>query len=87
MVREFVELVGPWAETEDPWEAEKVFLKLVEDRSPEDEARARWVHNREQAAVFTQPDRIRRFMETAIRVGLEEVTAYVNGGYCRMPCT
>ena len=87
MVRDFVELVGPWAETEDQWEAEKVFLKLVKDRSPEDEARERWATNRERAAIYTRPDRTDRFIETAMRVGLEEVTAFVNGGYCKMPCT
>jgi hypothetical protein len=87
VVREFSELVGPWAETEDAWEAEKVFLKLVGDRSPEDEAREVWVRNRAQAAVFIDQERTARFIDTALRVGLEEVTAFVNGGYCKMPCT
>ncbi len=87
MVREFAELVAPWAETEDSWEAEKVFLELVGNRSPEDEAREVWAKNREKAAVFIHPDRTTRFIDTALRVGLEEVTAFVNGGYCKIPCT
>jgi hypothetical protein len=87
LVRSYLDMVGPWAETEDPWEAEKVFLRLVKDTSPELDARAIWVENRDLALEYLDPERRDVFVETAVRMGMEEIQSYVNGGYCKMPCT
>ena len=87
MVRNFVDMVGPVAETEDPWEAEKVFLKLIQDHRPEAEAQQRWLENRENASGFVDEIQTQKFVDEAVKLGLEEITAYVNGGYCNMPCT
>ena len=87
MVREFLDLVGPWAQTSDPWESEKVFLKLVHDTRPEDEARAIWLENRERALPYLDESRFETFIDKAIETGLEEVQAYVNGGYCKLSCS
>lgn len=86
LVSTFLDLVGPWAETEDPWEAERVFLNLRRDDTPEDEARRRWQRNRALAEPFLGPDRVDAFLDTAVTTGVAEITAYVNGGYCRFPC-
>ena len=75
------------AEKEDPWEAEKVFLQLVGNKQPEAEARRYWLENRHQASRFGTTERTEEFINEAVRLGLEEITAFVNGGYCKMPCT
>jgi len=82
MVLDFLELVGPWAETEDPWEAEKVFLSLIKDRTPEEVARIRWLENRKRAEAFLDEARTNRFVEKAIETGVEEIVAFVNRRYC-----
>ncbi|MBS10188.1 MAG: hypothetical protein CME19_01125 [Gemmatimonadetes bacterium] len=87
MIRNYLGLVGPWAETADPWEAEQVFHRLVGDTTPADEARAIFEENRQNAASLLDRDRLDRFAERAVASGLEEVRAYVNGGFCKMPCT
>jgi hypothetical protein len=86
MVRDFVNMVGPVAETEDPWEAEKVFLKLIKDHRPEAEAQKTWLRNRESASRFVDEARTQEFVKEAVKLGLEEITAFVNGGYCKSPC-
>lgn len=85
MVREFLDLVGPWAETEDPWEAETVFLSLTKDSTPEEVARTRWLQNRRRAEAFLDAERTDRFVEKAIETGVGEVMAFVNGSYCSIP--
>lgn len=87
MVRAYLDIVGPWADTEDPWEAEKVFLTLVGDPTPEPKAKEIWLANRERALPFLDTTRARTFVDQALEVGAEEVLAYVNGGYCKMACT
>ena len=87
MVQKFLELVGPWVETEDPWEAEKVFLSLLRHETLDEDARAFWLQNRERAKEFLNADRTGLFVETAIEMGMAELTAYVNGGYCHKSCT
>lgn len=86
MVRSYLDMVGPWAETIDPWEAEKVFLRLVKDTKPESEARRIWSENREMAAPYLDDARCEVFANAAVQSGLEEIKAFVNGGYCKMPC-
>ncbi len=86
-VREYLDLVTPWAETTDPWESEQVFRRLVRDTRPEGEAREIWLHNRRQAAGILDGARKDDFVDAAVRLGLGEIQTFVNGGYCKMPCT
>ena len=87
MVRDYLDIVGPWAEMVDPWEAEKVVLRLVRDKTPEAVARATWKENRCLAAAYLTEGRRENFVKTALETGMGEIQAYVNGGYIRMPCT
>ena len=87
MVRQYLDLVGPTANKVDPWDVEAAFLRLVGDLTPEGEAKAMWSANRSNATDFMDESRRQMFVEKALEVGLDEVRAFVNGGYCKMPCT
>ncbi|MBE82653.1 zinc dependent phospholipase C family protein [bacterium] len=86
-VKAYLDLVAPWSDTADPWASEQGFMRLVNDKTPEVEAKVKWERNRQKAADFLDNARKEDFVKAALRLGVDEVQAYVNGGYSKMSCT
>ena len=81
VVGEYLELVKPWAIEDDPWEVERVFLRLRRCEMPEDEARRIWERNVEMATPFLDGDRRMRFYRAAVDAGMDETIRYLKGDY------
>ncbi len=82
MVGEFLTLIRPWADEEDPWELERIFLALIESETPLEEARQRWEVNRRRASVYMDEACRKQFVGEAVRMGAEETVRYLEGTYC-----
>ena len=81
VVGQYLDLVKPWALEDDPWELERIFLRLRRCEMPEDEARRTWEKNVEIAAPFLDDNRRMRFYRAAVDAGMAEAVRYLNGNY------
>ena len=82
-VADFLELSRPWASTRDPWDIERVFLKMVRWRGGEDEARLEWEDNLELARPLLDDNRLARFVDLSVEYGEKAVMAYLDGAYAK----
>ena len=83
VVGEFLIMARPWAIESDPWESEKVFLKMIRSRTGSQEARRQLEENRVLGARFWNCAREQAFARAAVRMGTEEVAKFSSGAYAR----
>lgn len=81
VVGEYLDLVKPWALEDDPWELERIFLRLRRCDTPEHEARRTWERNVAMAAPFLDDARRTRFRRAAVDGGMAETLRYMKGNY------
>jgi hypothetical protein len=80
-VSAFLAAARGWGVESDPWEIEKVFLRLVGSDLPLDVARAEWQENRRRASAYLNDERRRRFVQQATLGGLDVSARYLRGDY------
>lgn len=83
VVGRYLDMVKPWAIVEDPWEVERIFLRMKRCEMREDEARRAWQDNLRLAAPFLDGRRRTRFYGSAVDSGLAETARYLEGVYAR----
>ena len=81
VVGRYLDLIRPWAIEDDPWELERIFLRLRRCEMPEDEARRTWEKNVEIAAPFLDECRRMRFYRAAVDAAMAETVRYLEGDY------
>lgn len=81
VVGRYLDMVKPWAIEEDPWEVERIFLRLRRCELREDEARRAWEDNLRLAAPFLDRKRRMRFYRSAVNSGMAETVRYLEGVY------
>ncbi|MDE2998624.1 MAG: hypothetical protein OXU79_06035 [Gemmatimonadota bacterium] len=81
VVRDYLDLIKPWALEDDPWELERIFLRLRRCDMPEGEARRTWERNVAMAARFLDDDRRMRFYRAALDEGMAKTLRYLKGDF------
>ena len=82
IVSRFVRRARGWAESADPVDLERIFLKMI-GRPPSDDLEKHLAENRGRADAFFDESIKARFVDEAIARGRDEIEKFVSGAYSR----